>query len=363
VSLPNSHYYSKLKGDEIYASTCLLNLSQCLDTLGNGNLFDLAFSNLSDLGIIQVDPGLIKPDNYHPPLLINLNLPSIACTYNYRYFYRKFSSGNYVWLYNILSTFECSSVYGASFVDSAVACLNAAVQDAIEQSMPSSIINSNLKYPHWYSSSLRYYIKKNNYYYRRVKKKKSDCLYEQFLFYSKLVKAAIKSDRIRWFQYVDNTLNSQPKQFWRYVASFGNSNLISIQLEVGGKLIIQSDDVADEFAKHFQSVYNSHCPIVLPALLPSSDVLPLASVSNSDVINAIKRLRPSKSAGLDNIPGFIIKDCIHIFVLILKHICNLSLYEHCFPTLWKQAAIIPVFRKGKRTSVSNYRAISLVSNF
>jgi hypothetical protein len=91
------------------------------------------------------------------------------------------------------------------------------------------------------------------------------------------------------------------------MASFRNSNSISIQLEVGGKLIIQSDDVADEFAKHFQSVYNSPCPFVLPALLPSSDVLPLASVSNSDVINAIKRLIPSKSAGLDSIPGFIVK--------------------------------------------------------
>jgi hypothetical protein len=52
-----------------------------------------------------------------------------------------------------------------------------------------------------------------------------------------------------------------------------------------------------------------------------------------------------------------------IFVPILKHIFNLSLSEHCFPTLWKQAAIITVFKEGKRTSVSNYRAISLVSNF
>jgi hypothetical protein len=28
LSLQNSHYYSKLKGDAIYTSTCLLNLSQ-----------------------------------------------------------------------------------------------------------------------------------------------------------------------------------------------------------------------------------------------------------------------------------------------------------------------------------------------
>jgi hypothetical protein len=30
--------------------------------------------NISDLDIISVDPGLIKPDNYHPPLIINIYL-------------------------------------------------------------------------------------------------------------------------------------------------------------------------------------------------------------------------------------------------------------------------------------------------
>jgi hypothetical protein len=43
LSLPNSHYYTKLKGDEIYTSTCLLNLYKCIDTVGSSNLLDLLF--------------------------------------------------------------------------------------------------------------------------------------------------------------------------------------------------------------------------------------------------------------------------------------------------------------------------------
>jgi hypothetical protein len=66
LSLPNSHYYSKLKGDAIYASMCLLTLSQCIDTVGSSNLLDLIFSNMSDLCISRVHPELVKPDNYHP---------------------------------------------------------------------------------------------------------------------------------------------------------------------------------------------------------------------------------------------------------------------------------------------------------
>jgi hypothetical protein len=48
LSLPNSHYYSKIKGDAIYTSTCLLNLIQCIDIVGSSNLLDLMFFNLSD---------------------------------------------------------------------------------------------------------------------------------------------------------------------------------------------------------------------------------------------------------------------------------------------------------------------------
>jgi hypothetical protein len=117
------------------------------------------------------------------------------------------------------------------------------------------------------------------------------------------------------------------------VASFRKSNSNSIQLEVDGKHLSQRNDVVDEFSKHFQSVYNNPYPAVFPNLLSSSEFLTLASVSDSDVIKAIQHLRPYKSVGLDEIPGFIFKGCADIFLPILKHIFNLSLSQHYFPTL------------------------------
>jgi hypothetical protein len=56
LSLPNSHHYSKLNGDAIYTSTCLLNLNQGIDTVGSSNLLDLIFSNISDISTTPVDP-------------------------------------------------------------------------------------------------------------------------------------------------------------------------------------------------------------------------------------------------------------------------------------------------------------------
>jgi hypothetical protein len=94
---------------------------------------------------------------------------------------------------------------------------------------------------------------------------------------------------------VDENLKPQSKQFWKYVASFRKRNSNFIQLEVHGKHLNKAIAVAEGFPKDFQSVYSNPCPNVLPTLLSSSEFLPLAPVSNSDVIKAIKRLRPSKS--------------------------------------------------------------------
>jgi hypothetical protein len=43
-------------------------------------------------------------------------------------------------LYNILSTYDWSCVYNTTSVDSAVACLNTAVLDAMEHVIPRDII-------------------------------------------------------------------------------------------------------------------------------------------------------------------------------------------------------------------------------
>jgi hypothetical protein len=92
-------------------------------------------------------------------------------------------------------------------------------------------------------------------------------------------------------------------------------------------------------------------------------IISLASISDSDTQNATKRLRPSKSVGLDGVPSFVIKGCSELFVPVIKFMFNLSLSQHKSPTLWKQAAVVPVFNKGSCASVSNCRPISILNDF
>jgi hypothetical protein len=64
-----------------------------------------------------------------------------------------------------------------------------------------------------------------------------------------------------------------------------------------------------------------------------------------------------------NIPGFIIKGCSAIFIPTLRHIFNLGLTQQYFPAAWKEAAVVPVFKRGNHAAMSNHRPISILNNF
>jgi hypothetical protein len=349
-----------LEGDVIHSSTCFLGLNQHNYPDSGSNLLDLVFSKFFDLSVDHAEHGLVQPDHFHSPLIIDCTMPVRRFKQNFNIFYKRCSAGDYELLYNALSTYDWTWLYNETSLDAGVHRLNHA--QAIDLAVPYGYVKKH-KYPAWFSGKLKAYIKKKNYFYRRYKKHKAGRFYDRFSFYRKLVKTTIKTDRFRWLKSVDENLKSHPKQFWKYVSQFRKKNTDLIHLEISGTLINKPRDVGEAFATHFQSVYGSSCSGTFPFINQSTDVLPLAPISNSDVPNAIKRLRSTKSVGLDGISSFIIKGCSDIFVPVLKFIFNLSLFQNAFPNLWKQAVIIPVFKKGKTSSIENYRPIAILNNF
>jgi hypothetical protein len=43
--------------------------------------------------------------------------------------------------------------------------------------------------------------------------------YSKFSHYWKLVKVTIKSDRLKWYDSIEEDLKTQPTKFWKYVSS------------------------------------------------------------------------------------------------------------------------------------------------
>ena len=64
--------------------------------------------------------------------------------------------------------------------------------------------------------------------------------------------------------------------------------------------------------------------------------------------------------GIDNIGPKILKLCAPALYLPIHHLFSLSLSHQCLPAEWCIHCIVPVFKSGDRTSIINYRPISLL---
>ena len=80
-----------------------------------------------------------------------------------------------------------------------------------------------------------------------------------------------------------------------------------------------------------------------------------------EINNIIKKLSNKKSISDDNLSNFIIKQIASGILTPLTHIFNISLSMGVFPNCFKTSKVIPIYKRGDREDVSNYRPISLLS--
>ena len=86
-------------------------------------------------------------------------------------------------------------------------------------------------------------------------------------------------------------------------------------------------------------------------------------VSEDEVVNIIKACKPKHSKDCDDINMYVLSKVTDQIVKPLVHIFNLSFSSGIFPSEMKTAKVIPVFKSGNRSDFSNYRPISLLSQF
>ena len=86
----------------------------------------------------------------------------------------------------------------------------------------------------------------------------------------------------------------------------------------------------------------------------------LSSVHPETVEKIVGQLKNSKSAGLDTIDTQIIKLTLPYILPALTHIVNLSIEQGYFPSQWKIAKIIPLYKKGDPLDVKNYRPVAIL---
>ena len=72
-------------------------------------------------------------------------------------------------------------------------------------------------------------------------------------------------------------------------------------------------------------------------------------------------IKENKATGPDGIPGKILKMCANELADVYRLLFQASLDQGALPDDWKDACIVPLFKKGDRSKAENYRPVSLTS--
>jgi hypothetical protein len=162
---------------------------------------------------------------------------------------------------------------------------------------------------------------------------------------------------------ISTDLKENPKRFWAAIKSEKQESTGVAPLK-NKEGFIHSDTTskAEILNEQFQSVYTKENTSTMPdkgqSKYPSmKDIV----INTKGVFKLLKDLNPQKATGTDCIPSFILKSAADELAPILTQLYQYSLAEAEIPSDWRDAHIVPLFKKGEKHLPSNYRPVSLTS--
>ena len=89
----------------------------------------------------------------------------------------------------------------------------------------------------------------------------------------------------------------------------------------------------------------------------------VSPVTITEMEQVIISLNNNSSAGCNEIPMSLVKQCLCYYIKLLVHIYNVSFQTGIFLDMMKLAKIEPLFKKDNKEDIQNYRPISILSAF
>ena len=125
-----------------------------------------------------------------------------------------------------------------------------------------------------------------------------------------------------------------------------------------------------DWYEHFESLFSANLDCVdILVNLPNDELSEIEDaifndeITEEEILNSVKSLNPSKSAGPDGIPPQFFIQAHETIMPVMLALFNRIFSTGVFPDCWCSAIIIPIYKKGDINSPSNYRGISLLDIF
>ena len=328
------------------------------------HFLDLVFTSeglLVDCSVSEAADVVVPLDIFHPALHITIaNSPVLRYENDYVADRLNFRKTNFRQLRRSLADINWDFLNDMD-VDIAVSHYNCILHDCVAASVPKC---QPPRKPPWTNATLRNLKRTRARALRTFSNRRCAITKRDFVLASNEYRCY---NKFLYKQYVTRTeqnLRCNPKGFWTFVNTKRNETGLPSSMFLDNSTASSCEEKCSLFAKHFSSVFSSDVPSQAEIDKAIRDVpvnvvdMDVVAVNCEMVHSVIRKTKTSFSPGPSIIPSAVLKKCSDILAVPLMKLFNMSLNQHKFPAVWKRSNMFPVFKKGDKRNVQNYRGIS-----
>lgn len=251
------------------------------------------------------------------------------------------------------------------------------LKSAIDSSTSIRLNRKNYLSPQnaWVTHSLLNSMRKKENLYRKIKRQPFNAVLKQrYKKYSNTLTLLLKTAKRQYLEKQISDAGNDVSKQWRILNTFLNNtapkNEIN-EIHQDNNIFQDPVDIANAFSTAFSKPPNTNTANLTdnPSSINKGDSLPrvprsffMFPCTYVEVRSAILNMK-NTSCGLDGINAFHMKEIVDYIAEPFAYIVNLIFKTGVFPDQLKQSKVIPIYKKGDKTLITNYRPISILPFF
>ena len=193
---------------------------------------------------------------------------------------------------------------------------------------------------------------------------------EEYVDLCKKVRRAMRKDKEQWLDGMmkdmeEDMRHNRQDRFFKKMKRLLNSRVTPVDtiLDEDGQPVQKGEEKLSRWRRHFQEVLNVDSAMSEEAVadLEDNSHLETPEVNREEVERAVKKLENKKAGGDDRIVAELVKNGGEAMIDWMMELVQEVWKTRQVPQEWRNATLVPIYKKRDRRVCGNYRGVSLLS--